>query len=46
MGRFILIVLAILILAVVGGIAFLMIWDIPAPTGQIERVIPDAKLPK
>jgi hypothetical protein len=28
---------------VVGGIAALSMWDIPAPTGKIEKVIPDER---
>jgi len=39
--------LAILILvAVAGGAIFLMTWDIPPPTAQIERVIPNDTFPQ
>lgn len=41
--RILLIVLALLI---VGGLAFLAVWDIPAPTARVEKVIPDERLPK
>jgi hypothetical protein len=46
MARFVLIALAVLVVIVIGGAGFLMIWDIPAPSERVERVIPDAKLPK
>ena len=29
-----------------GGIAYLALWDIPAPTKPVEKVIPDERLPK
>jgi hypothetical protein len=45
MGKIVLIGVGVLVLAVVGGLGFLMVWDIPAPTTHVERVIPDAKLP-
>jgi hypothetical protein len=45
MGKAILIGVALLVLVIVGGIGFLMVWDIPAPTQHVERVIPDAKFP-
>ena len=46
MAKFVLIALAALVVIVIGGTGFLMIWDIPAPSERVERVIPDAKLPK
>jgi hypothetical protein len=46
MLKFTLIVVAALIVLGVGGAAFLMVWDIPAPSARVERVIPDARLPK
>lgn len=46
MAKLLLIVFAIVAVLIVGGIAFLMIWDIPAPVAHSERVIPDARLPK
>jgi hypothetical protein len=45
MGRFILIVLALVIVVLIGGTVFLMFWDIPAPTARVEKVIPDARFP-
>lgn len=38
--------LLVTVLVVVGGVVFLMTWDIPPPTAHIERVIPDEELPK
>jgi small neutral amino acid transporter SnatA (MarC family) len=46
MGKFVLIALAALVVIVVCGAGVLMVWDIPAPSARVERVIPDAKLPK
>jgi hypothetical protein len=45
MGKFVLIGVALVAVVIVGGIGFLMVWDIPAPTQHVERVIPDARLP-
>ncbi|MFQ5785571.1 MAG: hypothetical protein ACE5H8_12215 [Alphaproteobacteria bacterium] len=39
--------LVILVLvAVTGGVIFLVTWDIPPPTATIERVIPDDRFPQ
>lgn len=38
--------LIVLVLAIVGGLVFLAMWDIPAPTARVEKVIPDDRLPK
>lgn len=46
MGRFLLIILALVIVVLVGGTAFLMVWNIPAPTARVEKVIPDARFPR
>ena len=42
MGRILLLLLLVLLL---GGAIFLVTWDIPAPTAQVEETVPDAKLP-
>ena len=40
-------ILLILILVIVlGGVIFLMTWDIPAPVQAIERIVPDEQLPR
>jgi len=36
--------LVLLIVVVLGGVTFLATWDIPPPTAQIERVIPNEQL--
>ena len=41
LGR-ILVVVALVV--VLGGITFLITWDIPPPTARVERVIPDEEL--
>lgn len=33
------IVLIVVLAAVVGGLAFLAVWDIPAPSAPVEKVI-------
>ncbi len=39
--------LVILLVAVVlGGVAFLVTWDIPAPTARQEVVLPDERFPR
>jgi hypothetical protein len=35
------VVLILLLLIIVGGTAALAMWDIPAPSRKIEKVIPD-----
>lgn len=45
MGKVVLIGVAVLAVVLVGGIGFLMTWDIPAPAQQVEHVIPDAHFP-
>lgn len=40
------ILIALVVLLVVGGFAFLATWDIPAPTSHVERAIPNDRLPR
>lgn len=42
--RRVLIVVALVV--VLGGITFLVTWDIPPPSAKVERVIPDEELPR
>jgi hypothetical protein len=46
MAKFVLVALGVLVVIVICGTGVLMVWDIPAPSERVERVIPDAKLPK
>ena len=46
MGRFLLIIVALVVIILVGGTVFLMFWNIPAPTTHVEKVIPDARFPR
>ena len=34
------------LLGMVGGVVFLMTWDIPPPSSTIEKVIPNERLPQ
>jgi hypothetical protein len=45
MGKVVLIGLAVVAVVIVGGIGFLMTWNIPAPSQHVERVLPDARFP-
>jgi hypothetical protein len=38
--------LVVLFVAVAGATAFIVTWDIPAPTKQVETVVPDERLPR
>lgn len=40
-----LLLLTIVLVAITGGV-FLVTWDIPAPTRQVEVIVPDDKLPR
>ena len=46
MGKFVLILAAVIGVVVIGGAGFLLIWDIPAPKARVERVIPDQRFPR
>ncbi len=35
------ILIALIVVLVIGGAAFLSTWDIPAPNQQVEEVMPD-----
>lgn len=41
LARPLLILVAVLVLLIGGGFAFLSTWNIPAPTAKIEKVIPN-----
>ncbi len=42
-GRIVLLLLLVLLL---GGLIFLVSWDVPPPTRHVETVIPDERLPR
>jgi hypothetical protein len=42
LGRILLLLILVLLL---GGAIFLITWDIPPPTAQVEEVIPEGSLP-
>ncbi len=46
MGKFWLVVFALLFLVVAGGFVFLMAWDIPAPSQTVEKTLPDDMFPQ
>ena len=46
MGKLVIVTLAVVLLLLLGGGVFLAVWDIPAPSSPVEKVIPDAKFPK
>jgi len=43
LGGFLFLLIIILLL---GGTAFLAVWDIPPPTATVERTLPDNKFPR
>ncbi len=44
--RFTIFLLFLIILILAGGTAFLVTWDIPAPTAPVEKVIPNDRFPR
>ncbi|MDP2696578.1 hypothetical protein [Thalassospira sp.] len=36
-------ILFLVLATIVGGAVFLIAWDIPAPTSQIEEIIPNSR---
>lgn len=40
------VLIALIVVVLVGGVVFLATWDIPAPTQQVEKVIPDDRFPR
>lgn len=35
-----------ILLAIVGGVVFLLTWDIPPPSAEVEKVIPNDRFPR
>ncbi|HTS94673.1 MAG TPA: hypothetical protein VMG55_21865 [Stellaceae bacterium] len=46
MAKVALIVLAVVAVLIAAGVGVLAVWDIPAPTQPIDRVLPDARFPR
>jgi hypothetical protein len=46
MTRFTIAIFLFLLLAVLGGGAFLAMWDIPAPSSVVEKTLPDDRFPR
>ena len=46
MGRFGRYLLLALLVGVLGGLLFLLTWDIPPPRREVEVVIPSERLPR
>ncbi len=38
--------IATVLLILVGGVVFLATWEMPAPSGVVEKVIPDDRFPR
>jgi hypothetical protein len=38
--------LVLLLVLVLGGAMFLVTWEIPPPSGKVERVLPDDQFPR
>jgi hypothetical protein len=41
-----LIVVAFTVLFLAGGIAFLAMWEMPAPSAPLQKVLPDDRFPR
>jgi hypothetical protein len=46
MGKLTIWFVAVIVLAVLGGAAYLALWNPPAPSAGVEKVLPDARFPK
>ncbi len=46
MGRLSRIVLLLLLVGLTGGVIALALWDIPAPSATVEKVIADDRFPR
>lgn len=43
MSSLVRVVIVLVLVVLVGGVVALSMWDIPAPTAKIEKVIPDER---
>jgi hypothetical protein len=46
MGKLTVVLVIIVALLLLGGAAFLALWNPPAPSAPVEKVIPDSRFPK
>ncbi|HEY1257618.1 MAG TPA: hypothetical protein VGF34_00100 [Stellaceae bacterium] len=46
MGKLTIGFVVIIVLAALGGAAFLALWNPPAPSAPVEKVLPDSRFPK
>ncbi|HVM81088.1 MAG TPA: hypothetical protein VMU06_18855 [Stellaceae bacterium] len=46
MAKVALIVMLVVAALIAAGVGVLAVWDIPAPTQPIDRVLPDARFPR
>jgi hypothetical protein len=46
MGKLTIALVALIALLLLGGGLFLALWNPPAPSAPVEKVIPDARFPK
>jgi hypothetical protein len=46
MGKVTVGLVIVVVLVLLGGMAFLAFWNPPAPTAPVEKVLPDARFPK
>lgn len=46
MAKVALIVVAIVVVLLAAGVGVLAVWDVPAPTQPVDRVLPDARFPR
>jgi len=46
MNKFLSFLVILLIVAIVGGLAFVATWEIPAPSQKVEKVLQNDKFPR
>jgi hypothetical protein len=46
MGKLTIGFVVIIVLAALGGAVFLALWNPPAPSAPVEKVLPDSRFPK
>ena len=46
MGKVTIAFVLVIALLLLGGVVFLALWNPPAPSAPIEKILPDARFPK